>query len=201
MGNEIRIHWSVVPILILLPTIAYGEHPSEIQIDGSFSDWNDVSTIVSDPPGDTAKPGTDILEFRLAHDTHHLYVYSQHAGPIVSEDAGTGGQGRYYYLVFVDLDNDISTGFNPAEVDAPCYSPSSVGCDFEVIFERDWHDGRAEYDLQYAFANGGNSYFIFESEKILDGVLRIGQVSDFRQQVEYKFQNSSIPEGIVLRGI
>ena len=52
-------------------------------------------------------------------------------------------------------------------VDARCYAPSSVGCNFEIIFERDWDDGDEAYGIQYAFANGAVGFFRFDPQNHL----------------------------------
>ena len=62
---------SLIPTVSLILAVegtSYGVSPTTISIDGDFSDWDTVSTVVTDASGDTPKPGTDILEFKLTHD-------------------------------------------------------------------------------------------------------------------------------------
>lgn len=171
--------------------------PTSIVIDGDLSDWAAIPGV-ADPSGDISKPGTDILEFKFAHDESHFYVYSRHAGPIVSEDAGTGGQGRYYYLVFIDLDDNINTGFVPGDVDPDCYSAiSQVGTDIELQFERDWNDGMAAYDVQYMYGSGGYDTYATASPEILAGTMRIAP-GDYGEKVSFKFLGYDIPSDVTL---
>ncbi len=183
-----------IPLLVCIDCVA--EPPSMILIDGDMTDWEMVAAH-SDPSGDNSKPGTDVLEFKVTHDTSALYYYTRHAGPIVSEDAGTGGQGRYYYLVFVDLDNNPSTGFNPSTTDPECYSPASLGCDLEFEFERDWNDTSAAYVVQYFYGYGGPGTL---AENQLDlkpgGILQFGPAS-YDNKAQFKFLGETIPEDIV----
>jgi hypothetical protein len=178
----------VGPVLSALPT--------HIVIDGDMSDWAGVASY-ADPAGDNSKPGTDILEFRIAHDETHLYFYSRHAGAIVSEDAGTGGQGRYYYLVSLDLDNDLNTGFNPATTDPECYAPAAVGCDLELEFERDWNDVLGDYVVQHFYGYGGPGTL---AQNFLDlkpgGLLHFGP-GNYDNKAQFKFLGTTIPDDIV----
>jgi hypothetical protein len=183
---------------LTLSTLAASADPiRSIAIDGNFEDWIDVPGY-SDPEGDISKPSTDILEFKIAHDENHLYYYSRHRGAIVSEDAGIGGQGRYYYLLFIDLDNDIATGFVPGTLDPECYdSKMQIGNDLELQFERDWNDASNDYEVQYFYANGGVGDQETTELEILSGLLRIGP-GDYDEKVQYKFLGTDIPGDMVL---
>ncbi|NUN98228.1 MAG: hypothetical protein HUU16_18855 [Candidatus Omnitrophica bacterium] len=184
-------------ILLVLAGIqpSWAEPARTILIDGDLSDWEDIPGY-SDPSEDITKPGTDILEFKIAHDETHLYYYSRHAGPIVSEDAGTGGQGRYYYLLFIDLDNNPLTGFNPATTDPECYDPVSLGCDLEFEFERDWNDAQTLYVYQYFYGYGGPRSLFLNQSDLLQGLIRFGP-ADYDNKAQFKFLTESIPSGIV----
>lgn len=176
---------------------SWGEPIRPIVIDGNFEDWSEVPGY-SDPEGDISKPSTDILEFKIAHDENHLYYYSRHSGPIVSEDAGLGGQGRYYYLLFIDLDNDIETGFVPGTLDPECYDARmQIGNDLELQFERDWNDSLGRYEVQYFYANGGVGTQESTELEILSGLLRIG-AGDYDEKVQYKFLGTTVPDDMVL---
>jgi hypothetical protein len=189
-----------LPISLLIPLLicsyCTAEPPSVILIDGDMADWETVPSH-SDPGNDNSKPGTDVIEFKVTHDDSALYYYTRHSGPIVSEDAGTGGQGRYYYLVFIDLDNNPSTGFNPTTTDFDCYSPVSLGCDLELEFERDWDDGSAAYVVQHFYGYGGPGTL---AQNQLDlkpgGILRFGP-ADYDNKAQYKFLGEIIPDDMV----
>ena len=169
---------------------------SVILIDGDMTEWEGIPSY-SDPAGDNSKPGTDVLEFKVTHDEAALYYYTRHSGPIISEDAGTGGQGRYYYLVFVDLDNNPSTGFNPSTTDPDCYSPLSLGCDLEFEFERDWNDSSSTNQVQHFYGYGGPGTL---ARNRLDlkpgGFLRFGP-ADYDNKAQFKFLGEVIPDDIV----
>jgi hypothetical protein len=188
----LQVTWLVFLLIVCFHCMA--EPPSTVLIDGIMTDWEAVPSH-PDPAGDNSKPGTDILDFKVTHDESALYYYSRHSGPIVSEDAGTGGQGRYYYLVFLDLDNHASTGFDPTAWDPDCYSPASVGCDLELTFERDWSDDSGAYVVQccYAYAGPG-TYERNQLDIKPGGFLRFGPADN---TALYKFLSETIPDGIV----
>jgi hypothetical protein len=176
------------------PTLA--APPTDIVIDGDMSDWTGVPSYFDDA-GDNTKPGTDILEFRVTHDETSFYYYSRHAGPIVSEDAGTGGQGRYYYLLFIDLDNNPATGFNPDTIDPDCYSPAMVGCDLEFEFERDWNNQQAQYIVQHFYGYGGPGTLLQNQLDLKPGgFLRFGP-ADYDNKAQFKFLGENIPADMV----
>lgn len=182
----------------LLAVKSFGAVPNlGIVIDGDMADWASVTASVTDASDDISQPGTNILEFKVAHNETHLFVYSRHAGPIVSEDAGAGGQGRIYYLVFIDLDNNRTTGWIPHFTDFDCYSPSMVGTDFELIFEQDWNDMMGGYELQYFYGNGGISPEENAQTDIQNGIMRIAR-GNYSRKVAYKTLGPSIPGDIVL---
>lgn len=183
-------------LLALISSAITAQPPSSISIDGDMSDWDDIQSY-PDSQGDNSKPGTDILEFKIAHDESALYYYTRHAGPIVSEDAGTGGQGRYYYLLFIDLDNNPGTGFNPATTDEDCYAPGSLGCDLEFEFERDWNDTQNEYVVQYFYGYGGPRSLALNKQDLKPGgFLRFGHAS-YDNKAQFKFLGENIPSDIV----
>jgi hypothetical protein len=173
----------------------FSARPHAIVIDGDMSDWAGVPGRI-DPSGDNSKPGTDVLEFKVTHDEHFFYYYTRHSGPIVSEDAGTGGQGRYYYLVYLDLDNDATTGFNPSTTDPDCYEPAEVGSDLEFEFERDWNDDMGKYLVQHFYGYGGRGDLAQNQMDILQGILRTGH-ADYEYKAQYKFVGPRIPEDVV----
>jgi len=75
-----------------------------ITIDGSFADWAGIAPLYEDP-SDTTQ-GTDLKAVYVAHDEQYLYVrFTLYApgDPFTSRNN-----------VFIDADNDSSTGFNAA---------------------------------------------------------------------------------------
>lgn len=99
---------------------------TEITIDGSFSDWEAVETEYLDSKGDTShrnyrgtEPDTiytnttgrnDILAAKAVSDGSDLYVYARTAAPLTSSDDS------HWMLLFVDLDQDASTGWEGYEL-------------------------------------------------------------------------------------
>ena len=71
---------------------------TDIKIDGDFSDWADVKTlVVSD---DDEAP---LKEFRVAYNKDYLFVYHKR-----NNNSAMWGGGYYYLLV--DTDNNVATG-------------------------------------------------------------------------------------------
>jgi len=76
-------------------------------------------------------PDVDILQFKVAHDEKHIYLYARVAGQVGrSHPAG----GRSYFYVYTDVDRNAETGFLPTR-DDDCYFGVDIGDDCEVQFE------------------------------------------------------------------
>ena len=108
---------------------------STIVIDGNFDDWRNI-TGVDDPRGDLVPyldyvPDVDILEFKVAHDNDHIYLYARVVGQ-VGRSHPSGG--RNYFYAYMDIDQDAKTGFLPSR-DDDCYFGVDIGDDCEVQFE------------------------------------------------------------------
>jgi hypothetical protein len=106
-----------------------------IAIDGNFDDWRNVASV-DDPRGDLAPyleyvPDVDILEFKVAHDDEHIYLYARVAGQ-VGRSHPDGG--RSYFYAYMDVDQNPGTGFLPSR-DDECYFGVDIGDDCEVQFE------------------------------------------------------------------
>jgi len=109
--------------------------PAKITIDGNFDDWRNV-TGVDDRQGDVAPyldyvPDVDLLEFKVAHDNQHIYLYARVAGQ-VGRSYSDGG--RSYFYAYMDVDQNPDTGFLPTR-DDECYFGVDIGDDCEVQFE------------------------------------------------------------------
>jgi len=105
-----------------------------IAIDGRFDDWRSVPGV-DDPRGDKVhyldyNPDTDILQFKIANDDSHLFLYSRVAG----RHGNSGPQGRYYWYTYIDADRDPTTGYSPTR-DDDCYFGVDIGDDCEAQFE------------------------------------------------------------------
>ena len=108
---------------------------AKIAIDGNFDDWRNVAGV-DDPRGDGVPyleyiPDVDLLEFKVAHDDRHIYLYARVAGQ-VGRSHPDGG--RSYFYAYMDVDQDSGTGFLPTR-DDDCYFGVDIGDDCEVQFE------------------------------------------------------------------
>lgn len=109
--------------------------PARISIDGNFDDWRNT-TGVDDPRGDLVPyleyvPDVDLLEFKVAHDDEHIYLYARVAGQV---GRSRSAQGRSYFYAYMDVDRNPGTGFLPTR-DDDCYFGVDIGDDCEVQFE------------------------------------------------------------------
>ena len=73
-----------------------------IKIDGDFSDWADVTTVLVSDDEDAP-----LKEFRVAYDKDYLYFYHKR-----NNNSAMWG-GGYFYLA-VDADNNVATGMTDA---------------------------------------------------------------------------------------
>ncbi len=105
--------------LIIVDTRRPADNPeashADITIDGNFDDWRNVAGV-DDRRGDLAPyldyvPDVDILEFKVAHDDQHIYLYARVAGQ-VGRSHPDGG--RSYFYAYMDVDQNPGTGFLPA---------------------------------------------------------------------------------------
>jgi hypothetical protein len=107
----------------------------KINIDGNFDDWRSIAGV-DDIRGDVAPyleyvPDVDLLEFKVAHDDEHIYLYARVAGQ-VGRSHPDGG--RSYFYAYLDVDQNPGTGFLPTR-DDECYYGVDIGDDCEVQFE------------------------------------------------------------------
>lgn len=108
---------------------------SRITIDGNFDDWRNIAGV-SDPRGDVVPyleyvPDVDLLEFKLAHDDRHIYMYARVAGQV---GRSINDRGVSYFYAYMDVDQNPKTGFIPSR-DDDCYFGVDIGDDCEVQFE------------------------------------------------------------------
>ncbi len=108
---------------------------ARIAVDGNFDDWRNVAGV-DDPRGDLVPyleyvPDVDLLEFKVAHDQRHIYLYARVAGQ-VGRSHPDGGRG--YFYAYLDVDQNAGTGFLPTR-DDDCYYGVDIGDDCEVQFE------------------------------------------------------------------
>jgi hypothetical protein len=109
--------------------------PTRIKIDGNFDDWRNI-VGVDDPRGDLVPyleylPDVDLLEFKVANDGEHIYLYARVAGQVGRTHSADG---RSYFYAYMDVDRNPETGFVPSR-DDDCYFGVDIGDDCEVQFE------------------------------------------------------------------
>lgn len=131
----VEIDAPALVVIDILPQVAASNRPAAITIDGNFDDWRNVPGV-NDPRGDVVPyleyvPDVDLLEFKVAHDEQHLYLYARVAGQ-VGRSHPDGG--RSYFYAYIDVDQDPGTGFLPSR-DDECYWGVDIGDDCEVQFE------------------------------------------------------------------
>ncbi len=80
---------------------------AEIIIDGDFGDWMNIPQLDAPPDdeseGDALNPSVDLTDVWVAGNSEDIYFSYKTAGEI---------QPQYFYHVFIDTDNDTSTGFH-----------------------------------------------------------------------------------------
>ena len=81
-------------------SLVFSGHP--ISIDGLFNDWDDVPVSVIDTEGDGANADFSVL--KVTYDAEFLFIYfNMYDGEFLLQDWNS-------YHLFIDADNDISTG-------------------------------------------------------------------------------------------
>lgn len=122
-----------------------------ITVDGNFSDWLTVSTLVTDPADAGDNPESDFLVGKAASDATNLYLYYQTSATFDLNAIG------WRFNVLLDTDQTSTTGFK-------LYSASAGG--FEFLFQgatlytfqgtdntNEWNWG---WSPTLAFGNAGN---------------------------------------------
>lgn len=138
----------------------HAEPTHRIVIDGNFSDWATVPSH-SDPVGGTnvlhdgipdthdtdhsgpndipvyvSHPDIDLVEYKFTHDSSNLYAYFRATGLIGNTISNATKHGRYYVIVTLDVDNNLTTGY---PVHEGGYYPTSAGYDMNM--EVEYYDG------------------------------------------------------------
>ena len=151
VAEGVSTMWVKTLILAVALLAVCAPHGWAITIDGDFNDWEFLPSY-PDPPGDPDNrddrynpilglnnPPVDCLEWKFTHDNDNVYAYCRVVGTI--------GQGqfddRYYWMLHMDVDNNLSTGFEtyipfPTPAEEPYtdwYYPGNIGCDYTFEFE------------------------------------------------------------------
>ena len=88
-----------------------------ITVDGDFSDWASVSTLVTDPADAIGNPESDFLSAKASSDATNLYLYYQTSATF---DLGAIG---FRFNILLDTDQTPTTGFK-------LYGSSAGGFDY-----------------------------------------------------------------------
>ena len=157
--------------------------PPKIAIDGNFDDWRNVAGV-DDPRGDLVPyldydPDVDLLEFKVANDDEHIYLYARVAGQVGRAHAL---KGRGYFYAYMDIDRNAETGFLPTR-DDDCYYGVDIGDDCEVQFEFVDSTFRKAF---YGFCGlGGNENVL--KQIVTLGKSQYGRLDDEgRERADYK---------------
>ena len=148
--------------------------PVKIAIDGNFDDWRNVAGV-DDRRGDLVPyleyvPDVDLLEFKVAHDEQHIYLYARVAGQ-VGRSHPDGGRG--YFYAYMDVDQNPDTGFLPTR-DDDCYFGVDIGDDCEVQFEFVNNTFRKSF---YGFCGLGGDENVLK-QKVAIGKSQYGRLDD-----------------------
>lgn len=105
----------------IVPISTSPDNPLEMSIDGFFTDWVNVQNIddageVPELINDAPIPACDFENLWISADADNLYFSCSFAE--------TPQLGTYYYHVFLDVDEDSSTGFH--------YAGAQIGADYMV---------------------------------------------------------------------
>ena len=156
---------------------------SPIAIDGNFDDWRNVPGV-DDPRGDLVPyldydPDVDLLEFKVANDDDHIYLYARVVGQVGRAHAP---KGRGYFYAYMDVDRNAETGFLPTR-DDDCYYGVDIGDDCEVQFEFVDSTFRKTF---YGFCGlGGNENVL--KQIVTLGKSQYGRLDDEgRERADYK---------------
>lgn len=123
-----------------------------IKMDGNLSDWMALTAYAQDTIGDgstgPARPlDIDILQGAVAHDANFFYFLFRNTGDNMIDIASN--------WIFIDLDQNSSTGLKIAEMDA-------VGTDFNIGGTTGWNEWNP--DGSYAGAAPGRTLATGDSD-------------------------------------
>ncbi len=139
----------LIILLFIAQTTIYSQ--DKIVIDGNFDDWHTIPVGVVDSVNDVhdtegyvigRQPSeffeysdVDLLEVKFANDDSTLYVYMKATGLIGQTSAKSLGHerdGRYYFIVTLDVDDNDTTGYRLSEGG---YYPDDIGYDMNMEVE------------------------------------------------------------------
>lgn len=95
--------FKVVPVFLMVLCLFVEAQAAAITVDGSSSDWKDIPAAGKDSD-DVSNPNTDLKSAYVTGDSDYLYLRVDVYGKVDPSSC--------WYYVYLDTDQDPSTGFN-----------------------------------------------------------------------------------------
>ncbi len=96
----------ILLVIALLPALsAYTRDASRIQMDGNFTDWENINPLYSDASGDQNSGNIDFRNLKIVNDDRFVFFYLE----IMDE---LNLQGNNSITIYLDTDNDTDNGFS-----------------------------------------------------------------------------------------
>ena len=121
--------------------IKYPGADNLIRIDGTFDDWIDI-TSHHDSANDQENENINLIEYRVDNDDDDISVYMEVEGEILKGTEQDDRTGNDIIHVFIDSDNDETTG----------YDVDGLGADY--MLEISGNNGEATYAMKKEFNSG-----------------------------------------------
>lgn len=102
-------------------TVLNASTQADFAIDGDFGEWQNVAALHSDPADVEGSAGADFLAIKAMQEQYQLYLFFNSNTPFSLDGAPTFTYSRN--LIFIDVDNDTSTGYPIA---------GSIGSDYVI---------------------------------------------------------------------
>lgn len=87
----------------------YSEDKNSVAIDGNFTDWDTIPTIITDPADAGPSSGPDWRTLQITNDDTNLYIRFTSASPFNLD--GSPGSDFSRLRIYIDADQDFRTGF------------------------------------------------------------------------------------------
>lgn len=115
-------HWSrsvvgiaaVVALMLVVPILASMLSPAPaapsalIRIDGEFDDWASFPEYIDSPEDQVQRPGVNLVSLKFATEEQELFVHARVQGLWFDGPSASGTSSAF---VFVDQDDNLSTGY------------------------------------------------------------------------------------------
>jgi len=202
-------------LLCSLLCSSHQEPITPIIIDGNFDDWSMVPThydpddniegtvlhdgipdchdtdheLLRDVPDHVFNPHANIIEFKFTHDRENLFAYFKTKEEIATAKSTEppGSAGRYYVIVTLNVDQNLTTGYWLHEGG---YYPTSGG--YDINFEIEFYNGT--YNQGDYLGHGANSpeTLAYAKQQNQKGVIVL-YPGNYSFYTEYVYWDSSKP--------